>query len=57
MSSALLLKAIRPPCRRLAVRRRLVKISTDLEQVADLATNLGDYTLDAERDLYPDVDI
>jgi phosphate transport system protein len=25
--------------------------------VADLATNLGDYTLAAERDLYPDVDV
>ncbi len=33
------------------------KIITDLERVADLATNLGDYTLDAERDMYPDVDI
>jgi phosphate transport system protein len=32
-------------------------VITDLEQVADLATNLGDYTLDVERDLYPDVDI
>ncbi|PSQ42372.1 phosphate transport system regulatory protein PhoU [Halobacteriales archaeon QS_9_68_42] len=33
------------------------KIITDLERVADLATNLGDYTLDADRDLYPDVDV
>jgi len=33
------------------------KIITDLERIADLATNLGDYTLEAERDLYPDVDI
>jgi phosphate transport system protein len=33
------------------------KIITDLERVADLATNLGEYTLDAERDMYPDVDI
>jgi phosphate transport system protein len=33
------------------------KIITDLERIADLATNLGDYTLDAERDMYPDVDI
>ena len=33
------------------------KIITDLERVADLATNLGEYTLQAERDLYPDVDI
>ncbi|WP_435197014.1 phosphate signaling complex protein PhoU [Natronomonas sp. EA1] len=32
------------------------KIITDLERIADLATNLGDYTLQAERDLYPDVD-
>ncbi len=33
------------------------KIITDLERIADLATNLGDYTLDAERNLAPDVDI
>jgi phosphate transport system protein len=33
------------------------KIITDLERVADLATNLGEYALDAERDLYPDVDV
>jgi len=33
------------------------KIITDLERIADLATNLGDYTLEAERDMYPDVDI
>jgi len=33
------------------------KIITDLERIGDLATNLGDYTLDAERDLYPEVDI
>jgi phosphate transport system protein len=33
------------------------KIITDLERVADLATNLGDYTLQASRDMYPDVDI
>jgi len=33
------------------------KIITDLERVADLATNLGDYTLRADRDLYPDVDV
>ncbi|MEF8756917.1 MAG: phosphate signaling complex protein PhoU [Halobacteriales archaeon] len=33
------------------------KIITDLERIADLATNLGEYTLDAERDVYPDVDI
>ena len=33
------------------------KIITDLERIADLATNLGDYTLDAERDVFPDVDI
>ena len=33
------------------------KIITDLERVADLATNLGDYTLQADRDLYPDVDV
>jgi phosphate transport system protein len=33
------------------------KIITDLERVADLATNLGDYTLEATRDMYPNVDI
>ncbi|MFB6074509.1 MAG: phosphate signaling complex protein PhoU [Haloarculaceae archaeon] len=33
------------------------KIITDLERIADLATNLGDYTLEAERDAYPEVDI
>jgi phosphate transport system protein len=32
------------------------KVITDLERIADLATNLGEYTLNAERDLYPDVD-
>ncbi|MFB6174149.1 MAG: phosphate signaling complex protein PhoU [Halobacteriales archaeon] len=32
------------------------KILTDLERIADLATNLGDYTLAAERDVFPDVD-
>ncbi len=33
------------------------KIITDLERIADLATNLGDYTLEAERDMFPDVDV
>jgi phosphate transport system protein len=33
------------------------KIITDLERVADLATNLGEYTLDADRDVFPEVDI
>ncbi|MFB6309820.1 MAG: phosphate signaling complex protein PhoU [Salinirussus sp.] len=33
------------------------KIITDLERVADLATNLGDYTLAAEDDVFPDVDV
>ncbi len=33
------------------------KIITDLERIGDLATNLGDYTLDAEEELFPDVDI
>ncbi len=33
------------------------KIITDLERIADLATNLGDYTLDAQRDIYQDVDV
>ena len=33
------------------------KIITDLERIGDLATNLGDYTHEAQRDVYPDVDI
>ncbi len=33
------------------------KIITDLERIGDLATNLGDYSLDAERDVFPEVDI
>ncbi|MFC4553056.1 MULTISPECIES: phosphate signaling complex protein PhoU [Halorussus] len=33
------------------------KIITDLERVGDLATNLGEYTLEAERDVFPDVDV
>jgi phosphate transport system protein len=33
------------------------KIITDLERIADLATNLGDYTLQASQEPYPDVDI
>jgi len=33
------------------------KIITDLERIADLATNLGDYTLQAERDVFPEVDV
>ena len=33
------------------------KIVTDLERIADLATNLGDYSLDARQDVYPEVDI
>jgi len=33
------------------------KIITDLERIADLATNLGKYTLGTERNLAPDVDI
>jgi len=33
------------------------KIITDLERVADLATNLGEYTLEADRDMFPEVDI
>ncbi len=33
------------------------KIITDLERIADLATNLGEYTIDAERNLFPDVDV
>ena len=33
------------------------KIITDLERIGDLATNLGEYSLRAERDVFPDVDI
>ena len=33
------------------------KIITDLERIADLAVNLGDYTLDGRGDIFPDVDI
>ena len=33
------------------------KILTDLERVGDLATNLGEYTLEAHRDVFPEVDI
>ncbi|WP_224268298.1 phosphate signaling complex protein PhoU [Haloprofundus salinisoli] len=33
------------------------KIITDLERIADLATNLGGYAKSAERDVFPDVDI
>ena len=32
------------------------KIITDLERIGDLATNLGDYTLDAQHDVFPEVD-
>lgn len=33
------------------------KIITDLERIGDLATNLGDYTLEANHDVFPEVDI
>jgi phosphate transport system protein len=33
------------------------KIITDLERIADLAVNLGDYAIDAHQDVFPDVDI
>ncbi|WP_128476294.1 phosphate signaling complex protein PhoU [Halorussus pelagicus] len=33
------------------------KIITDLERIGDLATNLGEYTLDANHDVFPEVDI
>jgi phosphate transport system protein len=33
------------------------KIITDLERVADLATNLGEYTLEADQDVFPEVDV
>jgi phosphate transport system protein len=33
------------------------KIITDLERIGDLATNLAEHTLDASRDMFPEVDI
>ncbi|MFC4357331.1 phosphate signaling complex protein PhoU [Halobium salinum] len=33
------------------------KIITDLERIADLATNLGGYAIEAEKDVFPDVDV
>ncbi|WP_134670074.1 phosphate signaling complex protein PhoU [Halorussus marinus] len=33
------------------------KIITDLERIGDLATNLGDYSLQADQDVFPEVDI
>jgi len=33
------------------------KIITDLERIGDLATNLAEYSLEAEQDVYPEVDI
>jgi phosphate transport system protein len=33
------------------------KIITDLERIADLATNLGKYTLDAQQDRFSEVDV
>ena len=33
------------------------KIITDLERVGDLATNLADYSIDAKRRVFPDVDV
>jgi phosphate transport system protein len=33
------------------------KIITDLERVGDLAVNLAEYTLDADRDVFPEVDV
>jgi phosphate transport system protein len=32
------------------------KITTDLERIGDLATNLAGYALDAHRDVFPEVD-
>ena len=33
------------------------KIITDLERIGDLAVNLADYTLEADRDMFPEVNI
>ncbi len=33
------------------------KIITDLERIGDLAVNLGEYTLEADHDVFPEVDI
>ncbi|MCF2207677.1 phosphate signaling complex protein PhoU [Halobacterium salinarum] len=33
------------------------KIITDLERIGDLAANLAEYTLDADRDMFPEVDV
>ncbi|OYR75012.1 phosphate transport system regulatory protein PhoU, partial [Halorubrum sp. E3] len=33
------------------------KILTDLERIADLATNLGEYAKEADREVFPDVDV
>ena len=33
------------------------KIITDLERIGDLAVNLADYTMEAERDIFPEVDV
>jgi phosphate transport system protein len=33
------------------------KILTDLERIGDLATNIGEYAIEADRDVFPDVDV
>jgi len=33
------------------------KIITDLERIGDLATNIGEYTLQANHDVFPEVDV
>ena len=33
------------------------KIITDLERIADLATNLGEYAKQADKEVFPDVDV
>src|SRR6056297_1689405 len=33
------------------------KIITDLERIGDLATNLGEYSLEAYEDVFPEVDV
>ncbi len=52
-----LARAPAAPCPDLRFIAASFKIITDLERVADLATNFGDYTKEAECDVLPQVDI